>query len=476
MNNFVLNKIEIYNYGKCIVNTNFTDGINLNINNENDDFYSLIIGENASGKSYLLFLIADIFSFLDKKINRKPRINELKYEKYNICYSIKGKYYDVAIQKNQVSVVDEQKENLQINELVLPTRIIASSYLFNDKFKFSLNENDSIYKYCGVKQTSNAMFLSHDSKKLLKNIVKLNRKEKIEVLTKTLSNVGYENKITIQGIRSNKSKMLSLHELIDQRKNRTLVNNIIEKMDMEEQHLLEDYVNENQGLKVDLELKNFDENHNKDVLLNHIRNMDILTDIGYYNRIDISFYKDDEAIDFHQLSSGEKQLLSTFLSIGSELEDNSLILIDEPEVSLHPNWQLTFIHQLENVLGAQYKNCHFIISTHSHLMVSSLYPERSSLVINTREGNIRKSELILYDTYAWSAENILYRVFGVRTLRNIYVENDLQRLINYISKENKNDSLQDIQEIINNLKKIELTKDDPLTAFLEKVDKKIEGD
>ena len=109
-------------------------------------------------------------------------------------------------------------------------------------------------------------------------------------------------------------------------------------------------------------------------------------------------------------------------------------------------------------------------------MVSSLYPERSSLVINTREGNIRKSELILYDTYAWSAENILYRVFGVRTLRNIYVENDLQRLINYISKENKNDSLQDIQEIINNLKKIELTKDDPLTAFLEKVDKKIEGD
>lgn len=40
-----------------------------------------------------------------------------------------------------------------------------------------------------------------------------------------------------------------------------------------------------------------------------------------------------------ELSSGELSVLLSILKINSEIEENSVVLIDEPEVSLHPAWQ-----------------------------------------------------------------------------------------------------------------------------------------
>lgn len=48
-----------------------------------------------------------------------------------------------------------------------------------------------------------------------------------------------------------------------------------------------------------------------------------------------------------QLSSGEKNLVHLFLRIGAHLTRHTLILIDEPEVHLHPRWQYRLIKQLK---------------------------------------------------------------------------------------------------------------------------------
>ena len=46
-----------------------------------------------------------------------------------------------------------------------------------------------------------------------------------------------------------------------------------------------------------------------------------------------------DEFDINELSSGEKQLFLRTLAIKMLNPENSIILIDEPELSLHPKWQ-----------------------------------------------------------------------------------------------------------------------------------------
>ncbi|EDU5399669.1 AAA family ATPase, partial [Salmonella enterica subsp. enterica serovar Telelkebir] len=76
---------------------------------------------------------------------------------------------------------------------------------------------------------------------------------------------------------------------------------------------------------------------------------------------DIYLYKKsgDEVV-LYEASSGEQCLLINTFGIANCIADNALILIDEPEVSLHPEWQEVYIELLMDVFSHK-KGCHFII-------------------------------------------------------------------------------------------------------------------
>ncbi len=59
------------------------------------------------------------------------------------------------------------------------------------------------------------------------------------------------------------------------------------------------------------------------------------------------------------------------MGIISSIEDNALICIDEPEISLHPQWQERFVDILSESFSS-YRGCHFLIATHSPLIVSDI--------------------------------------------------------------------------------------------------------
>jgi len=63
------------------------------------------------------------------------------------------------------------------------------------------------------------------------------------------------------------------------------------------------------------------------------------------------------------LSSGEQHELVLFYQLLFDTEENSLLLIDEPEISLHISWQNHFINDLTDVI--QLNNLSAIIATHS---------------------------------------------------------------------------------------------------------------
>ncbi|HAO21166.1 MAG TPA: hypothetical protein DCQ37_12235, partial [Desulfobacteraceae bacterium] len=79
-----------------------------------------------------------------------------------------------------------------------------------------------------------------------------------------------------------------------------------------------------------------------------------------------------ERITIEQLSDGEKQLYGRVISLLMLNPHNSLILIDEPEIGLHPKWQYTIMDIYKNI-G---QNNQFIIATHSpHILAKAHYKE-----------------------------------------------------------------------------------------------------
>jgi hypothetical protein len=76
------------------------------------------------------------------------------------------------------------------------------------------------------------------------------------------------------------------------------------------------------------------------------------------------------------LSSGEQHELVLFYDLLFNVQGNSLVLIDEPEISLHVTWQQEFLNDIQKV--AALGDLRFIVATHSpqviHTWWSRTYP------------------------------------------------------------------------------------------------------
>lgn len=68
-------------------------------------------------------------------------------------------------------------------------------------------------------------------------------------------------------------------------------------------------------------------------------------------------------IPLHKLSSGEKNEFNLFFKLIFLTDRDSIILIDEPEISLHVEWQNAFIQDLKGII--EKNNFRVIIATHS---------------------------------------------------------------------------------------------------------------
>ena len=94
-------------------------------------------------------------------------------------------------------------------------------------------------------------------------------------------------------------------------------------------------------------------------------------------RLHMSVDKNDKTLNVSQLSQGEKSLMALVGDIARRLAmmnpklnnpllGKGIILIDEIDMHLHPQWQRSIIQRLQTT----FPNCQFILSTHSPLVIS----------------------------------------------------------------------------------------------------------
>lgn len=140
-----------------------------------------------------------------------------------------------------------------------------------------------------------------------------------------------------------------------------------------------------------------------------------------------------DKFDINELSSGEKQLFLRTLAIKMLNPENSIILIDEPELSLHPKWQ----QKIVDVYRKIGENNQIIIATHSPHILGSVKKENIMLLDKDEDGKIVvKTGDKLYDSYGQPTERILEDIMGLKTTRNQEIFDRLKKIREMVN-ENK---------------------------------------
>ncbi|MBA3926399.1 AAA family ATPase [Listeria rustica] len=82
----------------------------------------------------------------------------------------------------------------------------------------------------------------------------------------------------------------------------------------------------------------------------------------------------NNTIPFEKLSSGEQHEFIQLYSLIFEVSNGDVILIDEPEISIHVSWQRDYIEDLNKILNGR-DNVKVIIATHSAQIVNNYWED-----------------------------------------------------------------------------------------------------
>lgn len=186
--------------------------------------------------------------------------------------------------------------------------------------------------------------------------------------------------------------------------------------------------------------------------------LDFLKKFNKIRGIEFFLSRHNEHIPLLHASSGELTFVITMLHIGSHIEPNTILIIDEPESSLHPKWQRQYITQILDLFYL-YEPIIFI-ATHSPLIIAS------KELANCNFRLIRSTKSGLTNTHPKHVgiESLLWEDFDVLTPKSYYLSTCIQEIVhqtlnNEMSKETalklldrfKNSAYDDFQtSMINN--------------------------
>lgn len=479
-----------------------------NKNYNSKSYVSVFIGQNGVGKSYILRNISYIFFEL---YELKYPENGFKFnsnlKNYKITYKIGDNTYYVEKKRNQYLIyINGIRISTQQYELIcIPNGILCCAFQINDKFRY-VRESD-FYKYLGIKSQSSFTNSKTVSKAICNNIMKIiyskNNQLYLKLLRMCFDFIGLSPQITISYKIKKKQQLLEnnidinniegiLHQMLSRRNGRaTFAQSVLHGI-KNNKDTLEELVHQIRKLQ---EIINLNENYTRrtstintqidletgEIFSNNKINMReyIIEDaFELLNKLDIIgspeiIVRKSDYFEVKDGSSGELHILFLLTNIIANIENNSLILIDEPEASLHPTWQMKLVNLIQEILGIAQMNCQIIIATHSHFVLSSLKAEESTIHIIKKDKlkNENVCENLEYSIYGWSAENILFKVFGVPSNRNYYLAKDLDRLLELISNGKENKVLKRKDDLISISKN--LVDEDPLKDVIREIINKI---
>ncbi|HDS1738529.1 AAA family ATPase [Pseudomonas putida] len=182
------------------------------------------------------------------------------------------------------------------------------------------------------------------------------------------------------------------------------------------------------------------------------------------NLHDMFFEKGGRRLRLSELSSGERLYLLSTLALCFCVTERTLVLFDEPENSLHPQWQAKIIKDMVSIVRSIADECTVVIATHSPLIVSSAPNDISFIRDLPSTEPWLKSEL-----YGRNADTILSEQFGLNSPRSLTVAALIQDCLTALTDVNSQPKkfLEAADSLISH--NIQLNEDDPLHNTIKRI-------
>ncbi len=167
-------------------------------------------------------------------------------------------------------------------------------------------------------------------------------------------------------------------------------------------------------------------------------------------RIKVKKKNVDGSITFKELSEGEQQLLTVLGLLKFTKDEDSLILLDEPDTHLNPVWKWRYLEFLDKVVDRP-ASTQIILNTHDPLVIGSLRKEEVRLF--QLDGN-GKTEVVEpeIDPRGLGVEGILTsEFFGLSSTMDEITQSKLDQRNELLLKQHKQTLSDQEQQILQNL-------------------------
>ena len=411
-----------------------------------DNNISILIGENGSGKSTIIELIADIFGHLHKYFVLNDRTAEF-VDEYRILFetNVDDNLYEVELHSHFVNQISNTfKPQIWINGQNYSITQIED--VFGGFYKF-LPSRIAI-NYSGV--TDRLKLLSeHFERKYTQAIIKDENQYSLTPLILPTSRPFYYIKpeyisiITLSLLLSKKEEKIDfLKQYFDFNLDSCEINITFKKPSWAKSKATNKWWGISGGIALQffrsLDLHADSEKFSEDgesvtysfygipSLYDVFKTLEAVNEDAIFIILDTLLYDDllndivilwddvtsGEQIGLDRLSEGQKELIQTIGLFTLWDGHNTLFLFDEPDVYLHPKWQRKFIPFLQREISS---DSSIIISTHSPSIVSDIKKEQLYLL---RNGRVITKQ---FEHYGKNVDQILIDFFDIDNTRNIHV-------------------------------------------------------
>lgn len=132
-------------------------------------------------------------------------------------------------------------------------------------------------------------------------------------------------------------------------------------------------------------------------------------------RIRVRIRTCDGALTFKELSEGEQQLLTVLGLLRFTREDEALFLLDEPDTHLNPIWSLHYIDLLNSIVGDQ-KSSQILMTTHDPLTIAGLTRDQVRVMYKDEGTGLISARIPEHDPKGMGVSGILTsELFGLRS-------------------------------------------------------------
>jgi len=340
-----------------------------------------------------------IFKIIDLKRGRKIRVTELKFEfkehrKRKISFTVSyrkrrndiGYYIPIEFERDFQEI-----DNKWIEPEIPPTRNLLYERYLHRRMKERQKEPEWLKKlinsinirFIDTQRLIRHQKLDYEEKPSMVPAVIEYSKELVSAIQKKLAEYAtlsqsLDRNFPMKLVQQSNFPELTIEKLktelkeLEEKRSRLMAVGLLDKeKEIDFRELLKNIDDSNINVlsvyigDVKEKLSVFDELYNKIDLLVSIINTKFL-----YKQLLIDKEKgfvfktsDGKILLPENLSSGEQQELVLFYELLFKVSPNSLILIDEPELSLHVLWQHEFLRDLENII--KLTDFDVLIATHS---------------------------------------------------------------------------------------------------------------